>query len=490
MTIRVRLALWYGAMAATVVLIVAMVAYAAHSRAHYLDLDRSLAEEAEHLEQTLVGLEHDVTSDSTSLPASRSEIQLRIYDAEGSILPVSPSVLLAPPVDARATLAADDGPASAAVIRWLPGSRFDNRAGAFATERDPDSGDRIRLFALPATFNDTEPGYIQTWVSLASLDRSIFAFQLLMLGLAASGTLAVGFGSLAVAGRALSPIATLTRSARAIAASRGFTRRVPQPEHEQDELGRLATTFNEMLQSLEDAYRLQQQFVADAAHELRAPLTAIQGNIQLLPRIGEMSEADRLETIGFLDDEARRLSRLVVELLSLARADAGIALELRPIELDAVLLNATAELRTIAADHQLVIDTVEPLTIAGDHGRLKELVIILLDNAVKYTPARGAIHVSLRQQGWDALLQVADSGIGIAAEALPHVFERFYRADVEGRHDTGGTGLGLSIAQWIVDQHHGSITIDSVEHEGTTVLVRLPLLTAVDATPTGAPPAS
>jgi two-component system, OmpR family, sensor kinase len=485
-SIRVRLALWYGVMAAIAVLVVATVAYAAHSRAHYTDLDRSLVEEAEHVRQTLAAFEHDLTSAANPLPASRSEIQLRIYGADGAPLPASPPASPPPPIDAQTTLQNDHGPASGAVTRWLPGSRIDAGVGAFATVRDPGSGDRIRVYALPATFSDAESGYIQTWSSLAPLDRAIFGFQLLMLGLAAGGIFAIGLGSMAVAGRALSPISTLTRSARAIAASRGFSRRVPEPRHQQDELGRLAVTFNEMLQSLEDAYRLQQRFVADAAHELRAPLTAIQGNIQLLPRLGEMPEEDRAETIHFLDEEARRLSRLIVELLSLARADAGIELELRPIELDAVLLDTIGEFRLAAAEHQLVVESVEPLTIAGDPSRLKELAIILLDNAIKYTPEGGAVHVSARREYSDALLEVADTGIGIPSEALPHVFERFYRADVERRRDTGGTGLGLSIAKWIVDQHHGEITVDSIESEGTRVVVRLPLLSAARALPAGA----
>jgi signal transduction histidine kinase len=233
-----------------------------------------------------------------------------------------------------------------------------------------------------------------------------------------------------------------------------------------------------MLASLEEAYRAQQRFVADAAHELRAPLTAIQGNIELLARVPDMPSDDRSEAMSYLDREAARLARLVNELLTLARADAGQTVERRPVELDEVVLEAVAEMRAVSHGERLAVDAAEPVAVSGDSSRLKQLVLILLDNALRYTPDDGAIRVRLARAGGDGVLEVADNGMGIPEDALPHIFERFYRADPARGRDPGGSGLGLAIARWIVEQHEGQIAAESTEGQGTVITVRLPLLPA------------
>jgi signal transduction histidine kinase len=483
-SIRLRLALLYAALTSAVVASIVIAAYTVHNRNAYEDVDRALVNAAEHFRLELTA--DRLSSGAGPLPVSAlgdSTVLARLYDRDGEVLDMSPSVPAPPPIDVKEVLRADEGPAFDAVLRWLPGGEVSDE-GAFATERDPSSGGRIRLYAFPVAGPEGAGGFVQTWTSLASLDKSMRTFRLLMAGLGGGGVLAVWIGSLLLAGGALRPIATMTRTARAIAVSRGFSRRLPEPKG-RDELQQLARTFNEMLASLEEAYRTQQRFVADASHELRAPLTAIQGNIELLARIQEMPPEERAEAVSHLEREVGRLSRMVGELLTLARADAGQAIERRPVELDAVLLEAVAEMGSAPGRPRIEIEAVEPLLVEGDSDRLKQLILILLDNALKYTPGAGEIRAALRREDHDGLLHVADNGVGIPPDDLPRIFERFYRADPARSRDPGGTGLGLAIAKWIVDQHEGDITVDSAVGSGTSVSVRFSLL--VPPEPASAP---
>jgi two-component system, OmpR family, sensor kinase len=353
----------------------------------------------------------------------------------------------------------------------LPGGGWKGEGG-FATVRDPLSGDRLRAYSI--TVGDGERGYVIAWKSLRQLDDAAEYLALVLGGVVIGGMLAAGAGSYAVAAQVLRPVSVMTQSAHEIAASRGFSRRIGEPDR-LDELGRLARTFNEMLESLEEAYRSQQRFVADAAHELRAPLTAIQGNIDLLKSVEAMPPEERAEALAYVEAEARRLSRIVSELLTLARADAGQTLDLRPVELDRIVLDALAEVRALAESHHLCLDEIEPVMVLGNADRLKQLVLNLIDNSIKYTPPGGRVSVSLEARDDLVSFSVRDDGIGIPAEDVPHVFERFYRADPARSRDPGGTGLGLSIVAWIVEQHSGEIEVRSGAGRGTDVTVRLPV---------------
>ena len=236
----------------------------------------------------------------------------------------------------------------------------------------------------------------------------------------------------------------------------------------------------EELRASEERYRklaeAQKRFVADAAHELRAPLTSIQGNLEILLNYPQMPQTERQEALQDATRESRRLARLVNDLLALARGDAGLRLRQVPVDLGAALEELVSETRPLFKRHRLETCLHQPLEVQGDRDQLKQLALILLENAVKYTPPGGEVRLELASQNGQAVLRVADTGIGIAPEDLPHVFERFYRADrarMRGE-DPGGSGLGLSIAKWIVDQHGGEIWLESELGEGTTAIVRLP----------------
>ena len=221
----------------------------------------------------------------------------------------------------------------------------------------------------------------------------------------------------------------------------------------------------------------QRRFVADAGHELRAPLTTIQGNLELLRRFPDMTPQDRNEALDETELEAKRLGRLVSDLLSLARADSGNQPKQEEVFLEQVLENALFEVQEKAREHTLELGPLPSSRVRGDRERLQQLVLILLDNALKYTPKGGRICLELKQDSDGVKLEIHDNGMGISEKDLPHVFERFYRADqARARgNDPGGTGLGLSIAQWIVGQHGGSIALESELGVGTTARVTLPL---------------
>lgn len=324
------------------------------------------------------------------------------------------------------------------------------------------------LSSDPMLFLQVSADHLEAQLTLSRL-RTI-----LITGSALLMLLALTIGS-SVAREALLPISNMIDTARAIALSKGFARRI-EGIARPDELGKLAITFNEMLASLEEAYTVQQRFVADASHELRAPLAIIRGNLELLQRQRGLSDSELAEILGDVQSETARMSRLIGDLLSLARADTGgLTVHRAEVELDAVAIEAFRVARVQADSHVLRIGQLQPARVLGDRDRLKQLLLILIDNALTYTPPGGQITLCLRATSDQAILEVSDTGIGIAPEDLPHIFDRFYRADKARSRVHGGTGLGLSIAQWIVDQHDGQIDVHSEPGKGSTFAVCMPL---------------
>jgi len=245
-----------------------------------------------------------------------------------------------------------------------------------------------------------------------------------------------------------------------------------------DELQRLSETWNDMLARLESAVKRLSQFTADASHELRTPVALIRTTAELTLR-RERSPDTYREALRQVVLESERTSRLVEDLLLLARADAGLpALSLERLELTPLVRDVCQQGRVLAEARQLQISTEtpeDPVYVEANDPALRRLLLLLLDNAVKYTPAGGRITVSVGSDPAGATVAVRDTGIGIADSALPHVFERFYRADESRNRDAGGTGLGLSIAKWIAERHHASLEAESVVGEGSTFRVRFPM---------------
>jgi heavy metal sensor kinase len=273
----------------------------------------------------------------------------------------------------------------------------------------------------------------------------------------------------------------MTRAAEHIAAG-DLSERVPEPS-QMDELGRLAATFNDMIARLQAAFERQKQFTSDASHELRTPLAVMRGDIEItMRRERSTDEYKRVLTSNL--EEIMRLSRLVEDLLMLARGDTGrIELRCEPVDLND-LCRRMAEYITPLADQRdqtLIYEPprgaeTAPVVVSADMLRIKQLLLNLLDNAIKYTERRGRIVLGLKTEEKVAIITVADTGRGIPPEDLPHIFERFFRRSANTADRTAaGFGLGLSIVKWIVDSHGGRIEAKSEVGKGTEFTVRLPL---------------
>jgi signal transduction histidine kinase len=276
--------------------------------------------------------------------------------------------------------------------------------------------------------------------------------------------------------RALAPVDRITRDARLISIS-NLSRRLEVPRAN-DELQRLTQTLNQMLDRIDKSVRRIVQFTADASHELRAPLTLIRTAAEFSLR-RERKPEELLEAMRKVVRESERTASLVDDLLVLARADSGTdELRLGPVDLSAVAHSVYEQVLTLAKPKliQVSIDVAEePVTVQGDEQALSRLFLILLDNAVKYTPERGQIWLDVRSRNSHAQAVIRDTGIGIEGDDLPHIYDRFWRADKVRSRNLGGAGLGLSIALWIVEQHGGEIQARSEMGTGSEFIVRLPL---------------
>ena len=306
-----------------------------------------------------------------------------------------------------------------------------------------------------------------TWDTLREL-LALLALTVPALLLAATA------GGIFLAGRALAPIDHITSTARQIGAGDLHERLGLAPRD--DEVGRLAATFDGMLDRLERAFAQQRRLVADASHELRTPLAIVRSDLDILrrrPRSLAEHEAFERE----LDEEVTRLSRIVEDLLTLARADSGEAeLEREFLYLNALVADAADSLDGLAAAKGVALGAVlEPdLAVVGDPIWLRQLILNVAGNAVKYTPAGGQVRLSLSSTGAWVRLEVADTGIGIAPDDIRRVFDRFFRADKARSRTEGGTGLGLAIARWCAEAHGGRITARSSPGQGSTFTITLP----------------
>ncbi|MEW5720704.1 MAG: HAMP domain-containing sensor histidine kinase, partial [Chloroflexota bacterium] len=332
----------------------------------------------------------------------------------------------------------------------------------------------LRVHIAPLTVRGQVIAAIVVAESLQGANSTLRRLAALLVGGMAAG-LALAFVVGAVlAYHALAPIDRITQTAHTIARSNDLTRRIAA-KPTRDEVGRLAATFNEMLGRIEELFRAQQRFVADVSHELRSPLTAIRGNLDLLHR-GALDDVQaRQESLGAIEAETARMQRLVQDLLLLAQADAGVQIQKQIVELDTLLLGVFRQARLNAGSVKVALGSEDQVQVVGDADRLKQLFLNLMDNAIKYTPGGGAVTLSFAREGEWVRVAVADTGVGIPAADLPRIFDRFYRVDKSRAREKGGTGLGLAICKWIVDAHGGRIEVQSQVGKGSTFTVWLPI---------------
>ncbi len=341
-----------------------------------------------------------------------------------------------------------------------------------------DERGHYRVWTVPVNVNNAQVGTVQAGVKLSGTDAVLGDLFRYIIGVGGIVMVLAGLVSWVTVQRTLMPLTMVTATALKITNADNLSMRIPQSTHRNDEITQLIEAFNLTLSRLEEVFVTQRRFLADVGHELRTPLTVLKGNIDLLRRLDEDVDP---EILGIMDDEINRLNRLINDILLLARAESGkLPLDMQQVALDTVVLEVMQQAMILAEGKKdIVLNEFDQVMVMGDRDRLLQVFLNLMSNAVKYTPIGGKVEISLVKENGKAKVVVKDNGPGISPDDLPHIFERFYRADQSRnrvKSDAKGFGLGLSIAYWIVRNHDGVIEASSVLDQGTTFTVWLNLI--------------
>jgi signal transduction histidine kinase len=468
MSLRLRLALFGAAVVALALVLFGLAVYGLVARSVETNQDKELRSRAGAAVSELASTPASALTPRQPLAPvdlrSDTEVFIEVLAPDGSPI-YTTGVLNGTPPSVAASVLAD-------------ASRH-GASGVFVTQGDAQRGTQLRLYVRPFTGGFVLAGQ-STRVPQSNLS-GIVGF-LVISGIPT--LLAALVASWLVAGRALKPLKDVAVAADDIGRTRDFGRRLAS-RPSRDEVAILASSFNRMLDELQDAYRnvgsaleAQRRFVADASHELRTPLTTIQGNAGLIAQGPPVTEDVLRAAAADIAAESDRMARLVDRMLTLARADSGLQLELGPVELRPLVTEVCRQAGAVHSDAAILVDAAEA-RVAGDQDALRQLLWILLDNALRH--ARSRISVRVTVDGEWARLMVGDDGPGIAPADRERVFERFYKADASRATATTartvtGAGLGLSIARWITDQHRGRIIAAAGPDGGAGLFVDLPLL--------------
>ena len=467
MSFRLRITLWYTTLLAVLLLLIVVMSRSIVHASVLSDIDRDLRQRGDSLQAWLN--DRLVTGSTAGVipPAVGAAFEPEVYVQVRSF------------IERRVTYRS---PNLTNKVLPVPEPYFDHvldgKSGYYSmTFNQPDD---LRVFYAPITFGGEVVGVLLVGRTVAPEQAILrqLAVNFVWLAVAALGV-GAGIGYW-LAGVALRPIQEATSTALAITRTGSLERRVPIAASRNDEVGILISTFNEMLGRLQELFEKERRFSGDISHELRSPLTTILGNIGLLKRKTGLPSAERAEMIEEIESEAQRMRRLISDLLLLAQADANLTISKEPVELDTMLLDVYRQTRRRAGDREVHLSHEDQAIVQGDADRLRQMLDNLVDNAIQYSPPGARIDLSLECRGTMAQLTVADTGHGIAAEDLPYIFDRFYRADKARSRSAGGTGLGLSIVKWVVNAHWGEIDVQSTVGVGTIFRVRLPLAAGCD----------
>jgi len=469
-SVRTRLTVWYIGVLALALIVFSIGVYILLSQTLYSRIDDNLRAS---IAAARASLTHEIAEGETPDQAAHSTVQdlfiphqaLAVFDSDGNllaerhsddqakaILPESPHLLTEQPV--FFTTAADD----------KISHKFDLRMVASRIRIEPQGP--VYLVAICQSFETVAD-------ELSALRQVLFVAVPLALLLA-------GVGGWFMARKSLAPVLAMSETAEHISAN-NLDQMLPVA-NPRDELGKLAVTFNELLSRLNAAFVQQRQFMADASHELRTPLHVVRTAAAVTLERHHRNEEEYRDALTMIDQQAGRLTHIVEEMFTLARADAGQ----RPIEqqdfyLDELISEVARSAGILAARKGITVRMNEMLETLyrGDENLLRQMLLNLLDNSIKHTPSSGEINLWLKQKDSTYLITVSDTGSGIPEEAQPQVFERFYRADASrSRNDGGsgsGAGLGLSIARWVAESHGGTIKLLHSSPSGTAFEVALPI---------------
>ena len=466
-SVRTRLTLWYtGVLALVLILFSAGIYYLLAGK-----LNRRLDAEVQTTNEGIARLlAYELAEGETEAQSVQSALTehyfpnqaAAIFDAQSRLLAEKPL-----PNNHRAELPASFSP-STATIQLLTIQQDAN---------GEDDGVRLGIQRL------TIPQESKSYVIVVSQPLDLLSEELEILGniLLAAIPIALALASLGgwfLAKKSLAPVVIMSESARRIGAE-NLDLRLPIA-NPRDELGRLAATFNELLERLQSSFAQQRQFMADASHELRTPLSVMRTAAEVTLEQPQRDESEYREALTMIDRQTDRLTRIVEDMFTLARADAGKReLSKHDFYLDELLAETASAAAVLAKRKGVIVECTsgKETPYRGDEDLLRQMILNLLDNAIKFTSAGGRVHLQLSQNNSKHLITISDTGPGIPAEAQPYIFERFYRADhARSRSDQvngSGAGLGLSIARWIAEAHDGSLTLQQSDHTGSVFVASL-----------------
>ena len=463
-TLRARLTLWYVSALALILAAFGVAVYVMMSRALHRRVDEALRST---LEISVTSLTHDAqegqspqsAAQSTAAELSHPQQAMMIFDGEGRLLAEHP-------YEEGLHVRLPD-------LSAVPGEEV--YLYTVAEERDDDDRHRLAVRRVRIPPADI-PYIILASQPLEAVEDELESLREILYFATPAALLLAGLGGWFLARQGLAPVGAMARSARQIGAG-SLDRQLPVA-NPRDELGQLATTFNELLARLDAAFEQQRRFMADASHELRTPLSVMSTAAGVTLKKEHRDEGEYREALRTMAEQTRRLSRIVQDMFLLARADAGrYPLRKRTLYLDDLLAEVARAGSLLASDKNVTVEltSLPEAAFHGDEDLLRQMLLNLVDNAVKFTPAGGVVRLGLERRGGEYLLSVSDTGPGIPAEARPQVFERFYRADkARSRAEDGGAGLGLAIARWIAQAHDGDLELVDSHGPGTSFVARLP----------------
>ncbi|MBD0316558.1 MAG: HAMP domain-containing protein [Nitrospiraceae bacterium] len=465
MPLRLRLTLWYGSALAIVLVIFSIVLYAITARNLRNSVDQSLEETATTAVRSLEERGFLPLIDEGALLSQFPELAridkfFQIFSPSGTITIRSPNIKQ------------HEVPLSRAALETTIKGHT-----VFESARYPNEPP-LRLISVPIIYRGSLLYIVQVGTSMESIEDTLRRF-LVLLTIAVPIALAVSLaGGWFLAGRALRPVDAITLAAQRIAAG-DLSQRLTM-SRAPDEIGRLAGTFNDMIGRLDASFRQIRQFTSDASHELRTPLTVMKGETELVLRRPRPLE-DYQSVLESNLEEIDRMTHTVDELLFLSRADMGeVRMESLPIALESLVEDIHRQATLLGHDRSIdvVLGIIMPAIVLGDELRLRELLLNLVENAVKYSHAGGKVEIALVTDGHCARLSVTDQGIGIPSQDQSRIFNRFFRTDEARAHTKKGTGLGLAICAWIAESHKGRVEVQSEQGQGATFTVILPLAPA------------
>ena len=455
LSLRWRLTALYVALLAGVLIFFSLAVYVALSRSLIDSEDDALQNLALLLDSTIStkGDSGKLRLDDSEQTVKARDRFVRLYDRDGEVF---------------------DNSSIVGEVALIQAGLLQANAGQQHFDIVTVGNERFRVLSTPVRRDDRVVGVLQVAQLLDETDRTLYRLLLILVTAVPVTLIIASQGGAFLAGRALAPIDQLTRAAQRISAQ-DLSQRLGAPARN-DELGRLSLTFDSMIARLDQAFRQQRQFTADASHELRTPLTALRGQIEVAlsqPR----STAEYRSVLESALAQTERMSRLVASLLTLARADAAtLPLHYEALDLADLVMGVAEQMQPLADDRNVRLEVdAAPVPLLADEDRLLQVLLNLVDNALNHTPAGGTVTIACASEDRHALISVRDTGVGIAAEHLPHIFDRFYRVDTARSRERGGTGLGLSIARMMIAAHGGHVAVESEPGLGSSFTIRLPL---------------